>query len=124
MSQMSIPIQGTFDVAKARNALRKEIASQGWLPSFSARAAAMLTALTELILLAQASATLEIVVIHQRRSSGIEIGCDMHWLAAQQVWLEQVRRRLERLTDEFDIFDENSDHPRIVVRLWLSEVAV
>ena len=48
---MRIPVQGTFDVALARNMLRKQVAERGWVPSFRARAAAALTALTEIVLL-------------------------------------------------------------------------
>ena len=50
MISTTIPIQGTFDIAKGRNSLRAHIAAQRWPPTFGARAAAVVTALGELIL--------------------------------------------------------------------------
>ena len=92
---MRIPVQGTFDVALARNMLRKKVAERGWLPSYRARAAAALTALTELILLSQTPAVLNINMVEQPQPHmGIELVCDIHWRAAKDVWLEQAEVRL------------------------------
>jgi hypothetical protein len=45
-----VPIQQIFDIAQARSALRTKIVQQRWPIMFNARAAAVLTALGELIL--------------------------------------------------------------------------
>jgi hypothetical protein len=119
MSQVSISIQGTFDVAKARNILRKEIAKQGWLPAFSARSAAALTEMTGLILLSRTSGVLDIQVVKQPGLSGIELGFNVHWWNDKEVWLDQARGRLRNMTDELEIHD-NGHCPRIVARLWLA----
>jgi hypothetical protein len=118
---MRIPVQGTFDVALARNMLRKKIAERGWLPSYRARAAAALTALTELVLLSQTPAVLNINMVEQGNPNvGIELVCDIHWRAAKDVWLEQARMRLTRAANEMEI-DDSGTTTHIVARIWLSE---
>jgi hypothetical protein len=118
---MRIPVQGTFDVALARNMLRKKVAERGWLPSYRARAAAALTALTELILLSQTPAVLNINMIEQPQPHmGIELVCDIHWRAAKDVWLEQAEVRLSRAADEMEIVDDGGS-THIIARIWLSE---
>jgi hypothetical protein len=118
---MRIPVQGTFDVALARNMLRKQVAERGWMPSFRARAAAALTALTEIVLLSQTPAVLNIDVVDQGAPAvGIQLVCDIHWRAAKEVWLEQARLRLSRATDELQIRDE-PDCTHITASIWLSQ---
>ncbi len=118
---MRIPVQGTFDVALARNMLRKQVAERGWMPSFRARAAAALTALTEIVLLSQTPAVLNINVVEQDPNAvGIQLVCDIHWRAAKDVWLEQARLRLTRATDELDIVDA-PDCTHITASIWLSQ---
>ncbi len=117
---MRIPVQGTFDVALARNMLRKKVAERGWLPSFRARAAAALTALTELVLLSQTPAVLNINMVEQGRPIGIELVCDIHWRTAREVWLDQARQRLSRACNEL-VIKEEGDTTHIIVRIWLSE---
>ncbi len=117
---MRIPVQGTFDVALARNMLRKQVAERGWVPSFRARAAAALTALTEIVLLSQTPAVLNIEVMDQGQPIGIQLVCDIHWRAAKEVWQEQARLRLSRATDELQVVDE-PDCTHIVASIWLSQ---
>jgi len=118
---MRIPVQGTFDVALARNMLRKKVAERGWVPSFRARAAAALTALTEIVLLSQTPAVLNInIVDHGEPEIGIQLVCDVHWRAAKDVWLEQARLRLTRATDDLQIVDD-SEATHIIASIWLSE---
>lgn len=72
-------IQGTFDVARARNILRLKIAQQGWTPFYQAKAAAALTALGELILSTQP--TLPVLVkisrIDQADAAGIKLSTQL-----------------------------------------------
>jgi hypothetical protein len=118
---MRIPVQGTFDVALARNMLRKKVAERGWLPSFRARAAAALTALTELVLLSQTPAVLNINMVEPGGPNvGIELVCEIHWRTAKEVWLEQARVRLTRAADEMEI-DDDGTSTNIIARIWLSE---
>lgn len=50
MNSTIVPIQGTYDIAMARNTLRTKIGQQGWPSVMNARASAALTALGEVIL--------------------------------------------------------------------------
>jgi len=120
MEGMRIPVQGTFDVALARNLLRKRVAEKGWQPAYRARASAALTALTELILLSQAPAVLDIDLVEERVKAGVRLVCEIHWRAAKGVLLEQARVQLSRAADELQIEDRPS-MTRVVASVWIKE---
>jgi hypothetical protein len=118
---MRIPVQGTFDVALARNMLRKKVAERGWLPSFRARAAAALTTLTELVLLSQTPAVLNLNMVDPGGPNvGIELICEIHWHASREEWLEQARTKLTRAANEMEIKEQGAA-TLIIARIWLSE---
>lgn len=117
-----IPVQGTFDVALARNMLRKKVSERGWVPSFRARAAAALTALTELVLLSQTSAVLHLDVVERApEATGIELVCEIHLRAAKSVWLEQTRLRLSRAASELEITEQENGVTHITACIWLNK---
>ncbi len=119
MSPASIPIQGTFDAAVARNVLRKEVSEHNWVPAFRVRASAALTALTETILLSQTSAVLTIKTVERGGNLGVQLICDVNWHAAREVWLEQTRLRLTRAADDLRISEQNGSI-RIEAWVWPS----
>ncbi|MBN1966680.1 MAG: hypothetical protein JW910_18655 [Anaerolineae bacterium] len=114
---MGVPIHGTFDAALARNLLRKKAAEQNWRPNLRARATAALTALTEIVVLSQTPAMLDINVINRGGNTGIELVCEVRWVAAKQVWLDQANAWLARTTDELHITD-GTDSARIAAIIW------
>jgi hypothetical protein len=118
MASESIRIEGPFDVAIARNRLRRKVADQGWVPTFRARAAAALTAMAELILFSQTIGTIDMEIISRDDKIGVELGGSVSWPDSRYVWLDEARSRLARVTDELEISD-SSDGPRIIVRIWL-----
>lgn len=114
---MGVLICGTFDAALARNELRKIIAEKGWQPSYRAKVTAALTALTEIIVLSQTPGTLNINVIDRGNSSGIELICDVKWMAAKQAWVDQVQKWLERAADDIAI-EDRVEGTRIKATVW------
>lgn len=120
---VNIPIQGSFDVAIARNMLRRKIAEQGWLPAFRARAVAALTVMTETILLSHTSAVILLTIYDQAQKPGIELSCDMRAETLKPVWLDQARRQLPRVTDEMEIVGHDQ-MPRIIARVWVESEEV
>jgi hypothetical protein len=118
MASETIRIEGPFDVAIARNRLRRKIADQGWVPTFRARAAAALTAMAELILFSQTVGTVEMDIIGRDNKTGVELGGSVSWPDSRYIWLDEARSRLARVTDELEIAD-TPDGPRIIVRIWV-----
>lgn len=49
MISVMIPVEGTFDIARGRNAIRSHIATRHWPVYMNARAATLFTALGDLI---------------------------------------------------------------------------
>ncbi|MBN1285268.1 MAG: hypothetical protein JXB47_07715 [Anaerolineae bacterium] len=118
MPAESIQIEGPFDVAIARNRLRRKVAEQGWMPTFRARAAAALTAMAELILFSQACGSIDMSIVDREGKTGVELAGGVSWPDSRYVWLDEARSRLARVTDELEIVD-TPDGPRIVARVWL-----
>ncbi len=118
MSQVAVPIQGTFDVAIARNALRRKIAESAALPALSARAAAALTAMAELILFSHSPGTIEITLIERPGAAGVELGCETNWVQNRQVWIGQAHRWLERVADEMQVM-ERPNGLYLIARVWI-----
>jgi hypothetical protein len=118
MASETIRIEGPFDVAIARNRLRRKIADQGWVPTFRARAAAALTAMAELILFSQTVGTVDMDIIGRDNKTGVELSGSVSWPDSRYIWLDEARSRLARVTDELEIAD-TPDGPRIIVRIWV-----
>ena len=114
---MGIPIRGTFDAALARNQLRKLMAEQGWQPHSRARATAALTALTEIVVLSQTQAVLDIQAAARRGRPGVKLVCEVHWVAAKHVWLEQANTWLTRAADELSV-EDRPEGIRLVATVW------
>lgn len=104
MASVVLPIDGTFDIARGRNTLRSHLASHHWSPMFGARAAALLTAIGELILYAGGGhrVVLRLEVIEDGPDAGVRLSCDLH-LPDDNPQVEKARQRLVRASDTLDI---------------------
>lgn len=105
MISTTIPIQGTFDIAKGRNSIRAHIAAQRWSPTFGARVAAALTALGELILYTNRN-NLVIVrmnVHEEGDTAGIEFVCTVQIPEGDLRAYQDAEARLARATDDLDL---------------------
>jgi hypothetical protein len=106
MSDMTtIPIQGTFDIALGRRTLREKVLAQGWKPSFNARAAAALTALGELILLASGGKSVPVTLrlVEDADDAGIQLSCQVNPTDVIADSLDQATERLDQATDDLQI---------------------
>ena len=105
MITTTIPIEGTFDIAKGRSSLRIHIAAQRWPTVFSARVAAALTALGELII---AYGSNRVIIVKAEISNGgtndgIAFAVNLPLLDIDEPRLCQALSRLERATDTLGI---------------------
>ena len=114
-----VPIQGTFDIARARNSIRAMISLRRWSANFNARAATALTALGELILLTGGNKTVPIrVEIHEcENRCGIMLSCTVEASNSEPARWEAKQNNLRRAVDEFDI-EEKISQLRIAVWVW------
>lgn len=105
MISTTIPIQGTFDIAKGRNSLRTHVAAQQWPPTFGARAAASLTALGELILQAGKNSLVivRINIIEDGSSAGVQFECSFPRPTGDLAPFEDAQNRLGRASDQLSI---------------------
>lgn len=103
-------IQGTFDIAQARNTLRIKIAHRGWTPLFNAHASTALTALGELILsLKQAQPIpVKIASVEQPGRCGIELSTRFRLTVEKPPQWDERCRNLEKASAE-TTFNESGD---------------
>ena len=102
MISTTIPIQGTFDIAKGRSSLRTHVAAQRWSPTFGARAAAVLTALGELILNAgrHNMVIVRMIIIEDGKDAGVQFSCSIHLPEGEQGVFNDSYDRLGRAADD------------------------
>lgn len=110
MATTVLPIEGTFDIARGRNTLRSHIMANNWTPMFGARAAALLTAIGELILYAGGGhiVIVRLNVIEEGDEAGVEVSCEMNPPDADNPQYEKARQRLVRASDLL-AFDDTDD---------------
>jgi hypothetical protein len=118
----TLPIQGTFDIAMARNVLRRTAQSYNWPPQFRARASAALSALAELGLFAQTSQAscfyLNVDVLNKSGNEGVEFSCEVKSSGQYNNYVNYARLQLERASDEIEV-KQASGIEQIKVRVWL-----
>jgi hypothetical protein len=117
---LTFTIEDNLDVPIARSVLRRTITQKRWKPTFVARAAAVLTAMAEILLFSEEGGVLEADFIDDPVAPGIVFACSLSWIDGKQVWVDQARSRLARVSDDLEIVKQG-DHPRIYARLWLSK---
>lgn len=102
-------IQGTFDVARARNVIRLKIAQQRRTPLYQAKAAAALTALGELILSTEPTLPISVRIsdIDQPESTGIKLSTQFRVSEKKPVGWEEYSANLQRAAET--IISEQGD---------------
>ncbi|MBZ0303322.1 MAG: hypothetical protein K8J31_26505 [Anaerolineae bacterium] len=115
-----IPIQGTFDIAQGRNAIRTRIALQHWPLPFNGRAATAMTALGELILLSNRSKAVpvRITFLNNQPRCGIELDCTLPKPDGEIVRWNSKTDNLARAADTLDM-QEHGNQIEIRVCVWL-----
>jgi hypothetical protein len=103
MTPILIPIHGTFDIARGRNALRGCVAECDWPTTFNPRVAAMMTVLGELILLATGDGTVEIEIMATDHNPGMRFGCELMLDGLAPNRLDDAQMTLRRTSDRLDI---------------------
>lgn len=121
MATSNIPIEGTFDIARGRNALRSHVIANKWTPMFGARAAALLTAVGELILYAGGGqmVVVHLNVIEEGDGAGVELSCDMKPPSDDNPQYEKARQRLVRASDVLDM-ERNGEAMHICARIQVT----
>ncbi len=119
MTAESVTIQGTFDIAKARNMLRKLVNTWGWSLKFGTHASVALTALGELILQCQQThgeaAPITMNVVSVRGETHLEITSHLHVVTTNNA----IERALQRVNDIADEVEMNHVGAYLKIRLLL-----
>lgn len=122
MTTTTLPIQGTFDIAMARNVLRRTGQSYKWPPQFAARASAALSALAELGLFAQTAQMscfyLKFDVLNCAGGDGVEFSCEIKTHGQSNNYMNYARLQLERASDEIEV-EQAAGLEKIKVRVWI-----
>ena len=118
---IEVDIKGTFDVAVARNQLRK-ISENIQLPTIlRARSAAVISTVSELVLFKSTGDTpqlrLSISFIETNDKSGVEFECIAPFTNDIAKNFPVAEWQLERICDELDIKQHGSDD-LLTIRLW------
>lgn len=119
-----IAIQGTFDIARARAALRTYIANHQWPPAMNARAAAAMTSIGELIM--QSGSTAQ-VPVHIRiqdgkhgKPSSLEMNFGLHITASNQQTVRDGADTLSRIADDVSV-QEAPGEIEITARIYMEK---
>jgi hypothetical protein len=117
---VGIQISGTFDIALARQHLRKLSEELNWSPTFRMRATAAFTALAEIAHFKdrnhQGVSVVYVQVLEQNDMQGIEFHVDTNLEMISREY-PVARWQLERVSDDLEI--ENSKGiQHIVIRVW------
>ena len=114
-----VPIQGTYDIALARNTLRTKIALQRWPIVFNARAATALTALGELILITGKvqPIPIKIEILGQPSKCGIKLTCRFSLPDKRPIRWEEHKHKLEQAAADTKI-QESESEIEITAYVW------
>lgn len=122
MVQQTINIGSTFDVARARNYMRKIADENAWSTVFRVRTAAVITTLAEMALF-KGQARMQNLVLHfdvleYNGHEGVEFYCDIPAVGRDENYFSISHSQLERTSDELMI-EQQDGIDRIIVRLWV-----
>ncbi|MCU0513727.1 MAG: hypothetical protein MUE40_14300 [Anaerolineae bacterium] len=117
---ITITIEGTFDIARGRNELRKLVNEQGWSLPFGTRASAILTAMGELVLQCQPHsdhARIILNVVRQGAVPHLEMVCRCRLTGQPSGAFDQARERLQSSAPEVKIdHSETALHLRLLLK--------
>jgi hypothetical protein len=117
---VGIQISGTFDIALARQHLRKLSEELNWSPTFRMRATAAFTALAEIAHFKdrqhQGPSVVYVHVVQQGSVYGVEFHADSNLEMISREY-PVARWQLERVSDELEVEDGDATQ-HIVMRVW------
>jgi len=117
---VGIRITGTFDIALARQHLRKLSEELNWSPTFRMRATAAFTALAEIAHFKdrhhEGSSVVYVQVIEKNGMHGVEFHADTNLEMISREY-PVARWQLERVSDELEV-EEGKSVQHIVMRVW------
>ena len=121
-TETTIPIQGTFDIAKARHVVRTAVILRRWPITFNARVAAAITALGEIIIATgSGSATpLRIEILDQEFKQGISLQFSLIGTDLDLSSLRAKQSRLASAVDEMNV-EGRANRLEIAVALHLQQ---
>lgn len=112
MDPTVIPVHGTFDIARGRVLLRSRIAQQSWPSTLNVRAAALLSALGDLIIplavMDGGCLSIRADFCSQGPESGIKVSCQLPCDCLDDARMAHIVPHLERASDDLSI--ERRDH--------------
>lgn len=116
-----ILVHAEFDIARGCKTLRSHVATQNWKPIIGARAAAAFTAIGDLILNSDSNelVPINITLRNDTKLKSIEFVCHFYSASRENAAMLQARQRLERATDELDIY-ETAGNVQVTARLYIS----
>ncbi len=101
-------VSSTWDIAKARNELRKIVLGQNYPPVVCARAVAAVAALGELILSSGMTGTLEISIVARHGQQSVELNCKIPQKSKEHLSLETVQSQLTRAADAVEMREHDN----------------
>jgi len=114
-----VPIQQIFDIAQARSTLRTKIVQQRWPIMFNARAAAVLTALGELILEGRDSqCVVKIEIIANAPRCGVRLHTSFLMIEDSPIQWEQRKLNLRIAAADTNIH-EAGHKVEVTTYVWL-----
>ena len=102
-------LSSTWDIAKARNELRKVVLAQNYAPTMCARAVAVVAALGELTLSSGVTATLDIAIVSRQGQPHIALNCKIPQKGKGHLSLETLRAQLTRATDSVEMHEKDNE---------------
>jgi hypothetical protein len=114
-----LPIRTKVDLTVARNVLRRRISGERYTPTFRARAAAVLTAMSELIFATNMQGSLDIRLVSQPDKKGIKfittfVGNDL------QAHCDKCAEEIKGIADEVE-WSLATAHKTVVANVWSTE---
>lgn len=115
----TIPIEGTFDIARGRLSLRTHTAIHGWPPVFAARASAVLTAIGELIIASGANRVIPVKmgVVAESEDQGLTFELSLPAQDANSSQWETALARVDRAADSMSTRDIANN---IEISTWIA----
>lgn len=117
---VSVSVEGGLDVMVASDSARRLADLRGFSPVYQAIIAGTVQALSELVIKTHEGHILQIHGVQDRSRNGIQIACEVAWLAGVPVdkLKAGLKTKLEGLADEISITQEKI--PTIEVVIWLT----
>lgn len=121
MASLDLCIKGTFDIAVARNRLRRTADANHWPPIMRARISAAMTTLAEIVMYKGRSqpeqVMLKVMVINNGVQQGLEFQCLAPFKSDISQHYAVAHWQLERACDDLIIENQGAEEDLITMRV-------